>query len=389
MINIKINNIGEVVEWYQEAVVPLVVKRKMTHRPTDSFESIICKDLDSSFFCADVIRLPVEELTLKYEWIRDYKKTIEFCGFATYLNANTKSKSSKNGDLASIRRGCLNKYINVVIDNLLESYLVNSSKEERIEKVTSSKKEFISFLKIVKNRIKDINNIIIQKFNYDEVLGDSEIRGKLVKKLDIKVCPYCNRQYINPLTYDNKNKYMGDIDHILPKSSYALFQLSFFNMIPSCKVCNQLFKGQKNLNLLNPYFEGFDDDAYLEMRYASVKELVGLVEPKDYSWEIKYNKEEKNSQIKDKFNKVKCNIDTFKLNEVYKTSASEFQRILRLKYINESQIYRNCIDNILNVGKYNNLEQFDDRLIYGVSLDEDHFQDEILSKAIYDIVMRN
>ena len=60
-----------------------------------------------------------------------------------------------------------------------------------------------------------------------------------------------------------------------------------------------------------------------------------------------------------------------------------------MKYINESEAYRNKISDILSKGRGWGMEQFDERLVYGVSFDEDKFQDEILSRAIYDIVVRN
>ncbi|MDQ7066856.1 MAG: hypothetical protein Q9M40_01995 [Sulfurimonas sp.] len=56
---------------------------------------------------------------------------------------------------------------------------------------------------------------------------------KLVKSLNLSVCPYCNRNTIYNIT--NKNRRTSDLDHFYPKSKYPFLAVSFYNLIPSCK----------------------------------------------------------------------------------------------------------------------------------------------------------
>ena len=65
---------------------------------------------------------------------------------------------------------------------------------------------------------------------------------KLVKSLELSVCPYCNRNFINS---------SADIDHFFPKTKYTVFSLSFFNLIPVCSVCNR--KKNNNDIYVSPY----------------------------------------------------------------------------------------------------------------------------------------
>ena len=71
----------------------------------------------------------------------------------------------------------------------------------------------------------------------------------LVKKLDIKTCPYCNRNYTFVLNRGLKAR--PEYDHFYPKADYPFLALSFYNLIPSCPSCNHLKKG-KQIDL-NPY----------------------------------------------------------------------------------------------------------------------------------------
>jgi len=70
----------------------------------------------------------------------------------------------------------------------------------------------------------------------------------LVEKLGIEVCPYCNRNYIRNLD----DKRTCELDHFYPKEAYPFFAMSFYNLIPSCKTCNQTMKGSKEISI-NPY----------------------------------------------------------------------------------------------------------------------------------------
>lgn len=69
--------------------------------------------------------------------------------------------------------------------------------------------------------------------------------------LDVRVCPYCNRQYITTLLMDDA-KTRADIDHFKPKSKYPWLALSLYNMVLSCKTCNSAFKGISD-TAWNPY----------------------------------------------------------------------------------------------------------------------------------------
>ena len=90
--------------------------------------------------------------------------------------------------------------------------------------------------------------------NYNQVWFD---------KLNLRTCPYCNRNWITKsLDKDNTSfKLYFDIDHFWPKSKYPWFAASFSNLIPSCVICNQRIKHSDDLdsdNYLHPYKDDMD-----------------------------------------------------------------------------------------------------------------------------------
>lgn len=83
------------------------------------------------------------------------------------------------------------------------------------------------------------------------------------EKLNIRTCPYCNRQY----TFTLKPTQKGDpntspeFDHFYPKRDYPTLAICFYNLVPSCHCCNH-GKSTKQLNI-NPYFDEFKGAFYL------------------------------------------------------------------------------------------------------------------------------
>lgn len=135
----------------------------------------------------------------------------------------------------------------------------------------------------------------------------------LVNQLGITVCPYCNHNYI--FTRDPENeKGRANLNHYYPKSENPYLALSFYNLIPCCKVCNSNgIKGTQKIGV-NPYEGGFEN-SYLfivknlaEFFLSSDKEtMVEFVENKFYPQEL---------SLDDKKG-IEKNIEVFRLNELY------------------------------------------------------------------------
>lgn len=72
--------------------------------------------------------------------------------------------------------------------------------------------------------------------------------------LDLRTCPYCNRNYTFSV-YGKKKRVRPEFDHFYDKATYPILAVSFYNLVPSCPLCNHT---KKNDSLhINPYFEEF------------------------------------------------------------------------------------------------------------------------------------
>jgi len=92
---------------------------------------------------------------------------------------------------------------------------------------------------------------IFEKYGYDEI-----DKLQFIKNIDLKTCPYCNRQYT--FTINEEGSVKPEIDHFYPKSLYPFLACSYFNLIPSCPTCNGFGAKESkdtyyNYPITNPY----------------------------------------------------------------------------------------------------------------------------------------
>lgn len=82
-----------------------------------------------------------------------------------------------------------------------------------------------------------------------------------IELLNIKSCPYCNRNYT--ITLDTGNKRIKpELDHFFNKAQYPFLALSLYNLIPSCTLCNSRLKGDKKFTWgkhLHPFVDSFHE----------------------------------------------------------------------------------------------------------------------------------
>lgn len=134
-------------------------------------------------------------------------------------------------------------------------------------------------------------------------------RHLFVEMTNVKVCPYCNRNYITSYMENGKAEEItttASIDHYYSKSKYPFLQINIYNMIPSCTICNSYVKGSKEYEHLNPYVD--DGSIHFETDFSSIENLYSQ---KDGQKRIRV--------ISGRDQKSKKSIEVFKLSKIYET----------------------------------------------------------------------
>lgn len=189
----------------------------------------------------------------------------------------------------------------------------------------------------------------------------------LAKKLNIKSCPYCNRNYTFTVVAGDEEILRPDIDHYYDKDTYPILALSFYNLIPSCIECNRTLKGTTHFNVkefLHPYQDDFNTQAKFSHTLKSLDKI-----------EIELTTNDKRTQNL---------IDTFKLEKIYNDGYKDIVQEL----IQKREIYPDSyIDDLLQKYEgvlFNNREDILRLITCGYINDKDMHK-RPLSKLIKDI----
>lgn len=235
------------------------------------------------------------------------------------------------------------------------------------------------------NEFKDIKGEFDKKFKQPgaEGFGDFKdymenqyktMRDKygywLLKTLNIKVCPYCNRQYTFTIEKEKKKvKVSPELDHFYSKSTYPFLALSFYNLVPSCSVCNHT-KGVEGINI-HPYFQGFYDHCKFKIKTKDNEEF-------SLDWALK-------NKLEIDFTDTNSNIDVFALKELYNEHIDYVQEIISKAQAYNHSYYSSLIDSYRGLGKQ---EEEIDRFIWGNYLEIAEHEKRPLSKLTKDILQQ-
>lgn len=231
-------------------------------------------------------------------------------------------------------------------------------------------------------------------FNYNRYR--SILDNYLAKKLNVIVCPYCNRNYISyvPQNGDetSKEREVGPTyDHFFHKKKYKYLTLSFYNLVPSCYVCNSNLKGEVDFDYsthLSPYEDGFGEDAFFNFEFASdLNDSKIRFEPFiDYKAEIDIDKSKQISGIlpKEK-NDHSGNVHVFKLQEIYKYHNDVLEDI-HMNFDRNSKYYLGSIKDQIKKMGVSEAEFF--RFHFKNYFDESDFNKRPLSKLTKDIYLK-
>lgn len=88
-------------------------------------------------------------------------------------------------------------------------------------------------------------------FDYDELISKRQsLAYWITKTKNVNTCTYCNRQYVFTVEdTDGEKIARPELDHWFPKKLYPLLALNYYNLIPSCSICNSSIKGDTIFSL--------------------------------------------------------------------------------------------------------------------------------------------
>jgi hypothetical protein len=190
----------------------------------------------------------------------------------------------------------------------------------------------------------------------------------LSEKLDVNVCPYCNRQFTHTIKkVGSEDGVRPQFDHFLPKSEYPYLALSFYNLIPCCGSCNSI-KKDKHIDI-NPYDKGFGEDC----KFNIDKMENCIFNEKREKWKIILT----NLKLYKNHNKA------FLLNDLYNKHKDYVEEI-----VYKAQLYNDdYLNDLVDIFSKSGLTEKEiTRLIFGNYISLEEYGKRPLSKLTADIL---
>ena len=226
----------------------------------------------------------------------------------------------------------------------------------KLKKQLDILKKISNFCPKQNNQNKEQNQIIIKMeyffkyiFDYDildKKVSNVTLRHQILAKMNVKTCPYCDRQYI---TNFDINKSSADLDHFYSQSEYPYLALNIYNFIPACPICNRNFKNDVEIQV-NPRFEEFGNNAIFTIKNKLISYMDMNLEDIDIEIDIK------NQELETKIN---SNINTFKLKEIYKVHCDYIYQLIKDINFRSNKNYINDISDLIN----SNDNQYKDKIL--------------------------
>jgi len=243
--------------------------------------------------------------------------------------------------------------------SLEEIIKAKPNKLDEIAKYSKGKNDIYKFM------IGKYKNFTTKKKEYDAY--------DLANKLQVNVCPYCNINATYTVIKENNQKITRpEFDHFYDKATYPILALSFYNLIPSCHICNSSLKGKEEFSIgthLNPYIDSFDKVAKFRLEIKKSN--------------FYHNKDGFEIKLETKDIRAKNIIKSFKLDILYQNHKD-----IILELIQKEAIYNESyLDELLTKYEgtlFKNREDLQ-RLISGGYISDEEIGKRPLSKLIKDI----
>jgi len=195
----------------------------------------------------------------------------------------------------------------------------------------------------------------------------------LAENLNVNVCPYCNE---NP-TYtivkvDGEEILRPEFDHFYDKATYPVLSLSFYNLIPSCHICNSTLKGSEEFSTdthIHPYQDSFDKEAKFDLKIKDVS--------------FYYDENGFEIPLKEMTNKAEKSAEVFEIEKRY-----EHHKDIVLELIQKNAIYNESyLDELMTEYEGTLFKNREDllRMVNGGYVSDEEIGKRPLSKLIKDI----
>lgn len=260
-------------------------------------------------------------------------------------------------------------YHDIYSEKLLRRYLKAKAKKRRTPKQQS-----------LIDRYEKLLTFLYDVFDYGLIKEEVAYNLSLLKGRN--TCTYCNRQYtftVGKVTEKGKivSKVRPQFDHWFAHRQYPLLGLSFYNLIPSCSVCNSSVKGSAHYSLKTHIHPYTNPDSAPDFKFVPTLKYMDTLHASEWSVLLCRKRNSKEDKT----------ITDLALDEIYeKHGPLEVKDIMDFEIKNNPTYLKTLFDKVcVDLGmKYTREDVF--RMMFGIEADIEKTLDRPLSKLKRDVL---
>ncbi|MCT7581067.1 hypothetical protein [Aliarcobacter butzleri] len=264
--------------------------------------------------------------------------------------------------------------LNSLISKKLKGFRENLDLEKLIKMEYSDLCKLVEYIKSNQSKTK----LTIKEKDIFLTLYSRLNNALFIKDLDVKVCPYCNRNYILNFQKERKKNATAQLDHFFDKKKYPYLAISIYNLVPSCGTCNQR-KSTIEETIFYPYNESFNNSVKFSLKGIKSRDEL-IKENLDFFDEKRIELDYKILSDKDK---VEKHIGVFNIKNLYNEHKDIVSELLQKRVIYSDDYLESLLDEYEGT-LFKNREDLL-RLITGGYIDDTDINKRPLSKLIKDI----
>lgn len=336
--------------------------------------------------------LPLESISKKYNMLdNSLKRIIDPILLPKYKFKDSKAQLT-NPDLLAIMRSGNSTYTQHSPNFYKDCFIFASSLKKDLSNIIMGSPNYLYRKYVNSGNIDDqkkYRSLLEKVLRYEQLTGKGFARkGKkswtsyeLTKSLNINVCPYCNKNWINTVFTDDHKKITNpQLDHYFSKSDYPVLRLSFYNLVPSCETCNARIKKAQELDYstnTHPFETGFDPFGKIVASAMDTKSSQGLGE------NFSVNLEFENDTDNDDKVKIQETFKFFKIKPIYEKHGDIFKEI----YFKHQKYGFTYLHELLSDEKFKGMKIEDlYQLIYGNYINIEDYKKRPFAKVTKDTV---
>jgi len=225
--------------------------------------------------------------------------------------------------------------LNSLISKKLKGFRENLDLEKLIKMEYADLCKLVDYIKSNQSKTK----LTIREKDIFLTLYSRLNNALFVKDLDVKVCPYCNRNYILNFNKKGKENATAQLDHFFDKKKYPYLAVSIYNLVPSCGTCNQR-KSTKQENIFYPYLESFNESVKFSLKGIKSRDELSS-KSLDFFDEKRIELDYKILNDKDK---VEKHIEVFNIKNLYNEHKDIASELLQKRVIYSDDYLESLLD---------------------------------------------